>query len=56
MRAPDGKVTLCNSGWHCSEKKSAAEMTTRYGAETSVLDWRESWSVPAAAAGRSIRW
>jgi hypothetical protein len=39
-----------------AEKSFAAEMAARYGAETTVLDWRERLASLAAAAGRLIWW
>jgi hypothetical protein len=46
-------VVWCKACRHQVEP-DPSELATRYGAETSVLDCASGWSVPGAAAGRSI--
>jgi hypothetical protein len=47
-------IVWCKECQHQVEP-NPAEMATRYGAETSVLDWRERRSVLNAAADKWIR-
>jgi hypothetical protein len=42
--------------WDRQVEPDAAQMAEWYGAETSVLDWRERLSAPGAAAATSTSW
>jgi hypothetical protein len=48
-------IVWCKDCQHQVEP-DPAEMAARCGRRNTVLDWRKCWSVPGAAAVRSIWW